>query len=202
MIIALISIATFIISIIIFMQQPKFGKAPSGERLQRIKRSPNYKKDHFENVSYTPQLTEGANYFKIIKLFFFGKNPNAIPKQALPSEKVNLKQLNANEECLVWFGHSSYFMQIKGKKILDDPVLSGVASLISFTTKSFKGSDVYNTDDFPDIDYLFITHDHWDHLDHETILKLKPKIKKIITSLGVGALLEHWGITNFIETDW
>jgi L-ascorbate metabolism protein UlaG (beta-lactamase superfamily) len=95
-------------------------------------------------------------------------------------------------------------MQVDGKKILVDPVFSGHASPLKFTTKSFKGADVYTTDDIPELDYLFITHDHWDHLDHETVLKLKPKIKKIITGLGTGAHLEHWGFNKnmIIEKDW
>ena len=63
---------------------------------------------------------------------------------------------------------------------------------------------MYTTDDMPEIDYLFISHDHWDHLDYETVLKLKPKIKKIITGLGTGEHLEHWGFDNdiIIEKDW
>ncbi len=95
-------------------------------------------------------------------------------------------------------------MQVDGKKILVDPVLSGNASPLKFTTRSFKGSDVYTAADIPEIDYLFISHDHWDHLDHETILQLKPGIKKIITGLGTGAHLEHWGFDKkmIVEKDW
>jgi L-ascorbate metabolism protein UlaG (beta-lactamase superfamily) len=56
----------------------------------------------------------------------------------------------------------------------------------------------------PAIDYLFITHDHWDHLDYETVKKLKPKVNQVITSLGTGAPLEHWGFDpdRIIEKDW
>ena len=95
-------------------------------------------------------------------------------------------------------------MQLDGKKILVDPVLSGSASPVKFTTRSFKGSDVYNAEAIPAIDYLFITHDHWDHLDYDTIMKLKPKIKRIITGLGVGEHFEHWGFDKnmIIEKDW
>jgi len=113
-------------------------------------------------------------------------------------------KLDSNIDVLVWFGHSSYFIQIDGKKILVDPVLSGSASPLSFTTKAFKGSDPYKADDIPEIDYLFITHDHWDHLDYDTIIKLKPKIKKVICPLGLGENLEYWGYnpTIIIEKDW
>ena len=90
------------------------------------------------------------------------------------------------------------------KKILVDPVFSGNASPVKFTTRSFKGSDIYTTDDMPVIDYLFLTHDHYDHLDHQTISRLRPKIKKIVTGLGVGDHLERWGYDSNIifEKDW
>lgn len=57
-------------------------------------------------------------------------------------------------------------MQVDGKTILVDPVLSGSASLIKFTTLSYKGSGVYTPDNFPTIDSRFITHEHLDHLDY------------------------------------
>ena len=95
-------------------------------------------------------------------------------------------------------------MQIDGKTFLVDPVFSGSASPIKFTTPSFKGTDVYSVDDFPAIDYLLISHDHWDHLDYETVLKLKSKVGKIVTGLGTGAHLEHWGfdMSKVSEKDW
>ncbi len=188
----------------IFLQQPKFGKKSSGIRLQKIKQSPNYKNGQFQNLSHTPNLAEGVGYYTVMKEFFFGKSKRSKPSITLPSQKTNLLNLPPDENVFVWFGHSSYFMQIDGKIILVDPVLSGSASPIQFTTNSYKGSDVYSPNDFPAIDYLFITHDHWDHMDHSTLLKLKPKVKKIITGLGTGAHLEHWGFdTNkIIEKDW
>jgi len=87
---------------------------------------------------------------------------------------------------------------------LVDPVFSGNASPIAGTTKSFKGSDIYTVDDLPEIDYLLITHDHYDHLDYKTILKLKPKTKQIVCGLGVGSHFESWGfpIQQIIEKDW
>ncbi len=112
--------------------------------------------------------------------------------------------MKKEENIWVWMGHSSYFMQIDGKTILVDPVLSGAASPLSFITKSFPGSDIYTTDDIPAIDFLFISHDHWDHLDYDTIKKLQPKIKTIITGLGTGEHVERWGFKKemIIEKDW
>jgi L-ascorbate metabolism protein UlaG (beta-lactamase superfamily) len=181
-----------------------FGKLPNGDRLERIKQSPNYKNGAFQNQSVTPDLTDGATYYSVTKEFIFGKKERVSPVDKIPSVKTNLLNLNRDENVLVWFGHSSYFIQLDGKRILVDPVLSGNASPFSFTTKAFKGTDVYTTDDIPEIDYLFISHDHYDHLDYKTIVKLRPKIKNIICGLGTGEHIEHWGYdkNSIIEKDW
>jgi L-ascorbate metabolism protein UlaG (beta-lactamase superfamily) len=140
----------------------------------------------------------------MLKEFLFDKSKQNIPPAPLPSRKTNLHHLDLNKNILVWFGHSSYFMQIDGKRILVDPVFSGNASPIRFTTRSFAGSDIYSVSDMPDIDYLFITHDHWDHLDYRSIVQLKNKVRKIITGLGVGAHLMFWGYDkeNIQEMAW
>ncbi|KAF2340929.1 MBL fold metallo-hydrolase [Flavobacterium tistrianum] len=188
----------------IFLQHPKFGKAPSGERLIQIQNSPQYKNGKFENQSFTPDLAEGASMAGVLFEFFFKKVDRKIPADLIPSIKTNLLELPLDRDVLVWFGHSSYFIQLEGKRFLIDPVFSGNASPIPGTTKSFKGSDIYTVEDLPEIDYLLITHDHYDHLDYDTILKLKPKTKKIITALGVGSHLEFWGFAPeiIIEKDW
>jgi len=195
----LLSIVAFVI-----LQQSQFGKLPSGERLDRIKKSPNYKDGSFQNQSITPVMTEGVSYLTIGKEFFFGKKKRLSPTDIIPSTKTDLLNLDKNKDVLVWFGHSSYFMQIDGKRILVDPVFSGNASPFSFSVKAFKGTDAYTTADIPEIDYLFISHDHWDHLDYETIMELKPKIRKVICGLGVGEDFEYWGFDkhSITEMDW
>lgn len=200
----LLIVAVVIAAVYFFMQQSKMGSYASGDRLEIIKRSLQYSNGKFQNQSHTPSLTEGASFFSVLKEFFLDKKPRRKPAGILPSVKTDLLHLQKDENILVWMGHSSYFMQVDGKTILVDPVLSGAASPISFTTKSFAGADIYNTDDIPEIDLLFITHDHWDHLDHSTIKKLKPKVKTIITGLGTGAHLERWGFNKnmIIEKDW
>jgi L-ascorbate metabolism protein UlaG (beta-lactamase superfamily) len=201
-------IAGFIIivatAVWLFLQTPRFGALPTGENLKKIQKSAWYRDNQFVNQHTTPQLTEGANFFSILKEFFVDKSKQKIPPAPLPSVKSNLLNLDRDKNILVWFGHSSYFMQVDGKTFLVDPVFSGNASPLRFTTKSFLGSDIYTTDDLPEIDYLILTHDHWDHLDHKTILRLRQKIKKIITGLGVGAHLERWGFDHNLitEMDW
>ncbi|QRR03702.1 MBL fold metallo-hydrolase [Dyadobacter sandarakinus] len=200
----LIFVAVLAGAVLIFMQQPEFGRLPSGTRLERIKQSPNFRDGQFKNQSITPDLTEGSNYLKVLVKFFFGKSKYNIPAATIPSQKTDLLHLRPDENVLVWFGHSSYFMQIDGKTFLADPVFSGSASPIHFTTPSFKGTDVYTVEEFPAIDYLLISHDHWDHLDYRTVMKLKAKVGKVITGLGTGEHFERWGydMTRVEEKDW
>ena len=162
MIIAISAVILVSFAYMLFMRQAKFGRLPQGKRLEKIKQSPNYKNGAFQNQSVTPQLTEGANFPSIMYEFFLKKRIDNKPLTPLPSIKTNLLTLDVNKDVLIWFGHSSYFMQIDGKRMLVDPVLSGYASPLSFTTRAFKGTNIYSPDDIPETDYLFITHDHWD----------------------------------------
>jgi L-ascorbate metabolism protein UlaG (beta-lactamase superfamily) len=204
MIIALSVLMILIIAVFVFLRQPKFGKTPGREILEKIRQSPHYKNGAFQNLSPTPSLTEGASFYTVLKEFFFSEKKKRKPSGTIPSSKTDLLALDRSKDVLVWFGHSSYFMQVDGKRILVDPVLSGAASPLSFTTKAFRGTDAYTTDDIPAIDYLIITHDHWDHLDYLSLRKLKPKISKIICGLGTGEHFRRWGYGRAIisEMDW
>jgi L-ascorbate metabolism protein UlaG (beta-lactamase superfamily) len=204
MVITVLIILVIVLSVYLFLQQPQFGGRPSGSTLKRIQGSPNYRNGQFQNLNHTPQLTGGVSMFTVMRDFFFNKSKRSVPSKPLPTKKTDLFRLNVNENILVWFGHSSYFMQLDGKRFLVDPVFSGHASPISFTTRSFKGSDLYSSDDLPDIDFLIISHDHYDHLDHKTIASLRSKVKTVITGLGVAAHLKRWGYDEGIiyESDW
>ena len=180
-----------------------FGKLPSGERLQKIQRSPNYKNGAFNNLSPTPVMAEDSSFWKTLRSYL-NKPRDTSPPSNLPSVITNLQTLPADKTVIVWFGHSSYLFSVNGIKILVDPVFSGNAAPVSFMVKAYPGSNVYATEDFPDIDLLIQTHDHYDHLDYISAGKLQPKIKKIATALGVGSHFEHWGFDKNIitEFDW
>lgn len=197
--------ASLALIIIIAMQHSSFGKLPSGERLERIKKSPNYKDGSFQNLAETQMLAEGASYPKMI-VDFFSKGVNREPVDTLPSVKTDLKSLAPNETTLVWFGHSSYFIKLNGKNILIDPVFSERASPFQFIgKKAYPIQTLYTLEDFPDsIDLVIITHDHYDHLDYHTIKNLHPRVNQFYTSLGAGSHLEHWGVdaAKIAEFDW
>lgn len=204
MIIISLTIALIAVAAIAYLQHPKFGKSPQGNRLERIKKSPNFKNGQFQNIHFTPTVSEGYSFVKVAFDFVFKNFPRTKPVDRIPSVKTDLKQLPLDQNVLIWFGHSSYYMQLDGKRFLIDPVFSGNASPIPNSNKSFSGSDVYTADDMPNIDFLFISHDHYDHLDYETIQQLKAKIDAVVCGLGVGAHFEHWGYApdKIHELDW
>lgn len=195
---------SFFILLYFFFKNPQFGKAPSGERLERIKQSPNYRNGQFQNLEHTPNFTEGYSVPGIFYDMFFKKHLHTRPKKPILSQKNDLHNLPKDKDIFVWFGHSSYFLQISGYRFLIDPVFSGNASPLPRSNTSFEGSDIYSAEDIPEIDYLLITHDHYDHLDYPTIKSLKDKIKMIVCGLGVGEHFEKWGFDSqkIIEKDW
>ena len=135
--------------------------------------------------------------------FLFKQETDLRPEKEIPVIKTDLSKISKDENVLVWFGHSSYFIQIDGKRILVDPVFCG-ASPVSFVNKPFKGADAYKPADMPEIDYLVISHDHWDHLDYETVMQLKNRVDKVVCPLGVGEHFEYWGFekSSLVELDW
>jgi L-ascorbate metabolism protein UlaG (beta-lactamase superfamily) len=180
------------------------GKNPWGERLKKVQHSPNYRDDIFQNLSKTEVMNERGDFFKTFWKFL-NKPKNTKPSTPLPSVKTDLKKLPDNKPVITWFGHSSYLIKIDGKHILVDPVFSGYASPFKINSaKNFDGSNVYGVDDMPPIDILLITHDHYDHCDYETLLKIQNSTKNIITSLGVASHFEHWGfdVNKVTELDW
>lgn len=187
----------------LFLKLPKFGASAADSRLERIRKSPNFQNGEFQNLIPTPMMTGDKNS-KSMREFIFNSNKRTRPQEPIPSVKCDLRSVPIDQNLMVWFGHSSYFIQVDGKRLLVDPVLSGRASPLPFTTKAFAGTDPYAVADIPDIDYLFISHDHWDHLDYDTVKKLRPRVKKVICGLGVGADLERWGYArkDIAEGDW
>ncbi|WP_162989978.1 MBL fold metallo-hydrolase [Chryseobacterium sp. 6424] len=197
-------VVLLLVATLIIINQPQFGKAPSGKRLERIKNSPHYKNGRFDNLNATPQLAEDTSMPEVMFRMLFGTKKLLKPATKLNFTKTDLKNLQRHENVFIWMGHSSYFLQTEGKKILVDPVLSGYAAPFSFINKAFAGTDLYSADDLPELDYLMITHDHWDHLDFETVTKIKSKVKTVITGLGTAEHLEYWGYDpkKIIELDW
>ena len=196
--------AVAVVAVTLFFQTPPFGRLPRGERLERIRWSPNFRDGEFRNQEPTSLMTSEKGRWEAMLDFVFKKSPEGLrPEHPVPSVKTDLRALDPYREFLVWFGHSSYLLQMGGKRILVDPVFCSAAP-VSFLNKPFPGTDIYRPEDMPDIDYLVITHDHWDHLDYGTVTQLKGRVRKVVCPLGVGEHFEYWGYEpeRLVELDW
>ena len=202
--ILLISLIIAVLGAGLYLRQPQFGTLPEGARLERIKNSPHYADGQFQNLIPTPKLVGERSLVAIWWDFLFTKRERLVPEAAIPSIKTDLQALPKDRDMVVWLGHSSYFLQLGGKRILIDPVFSSYAAPVPFANKAFQGTNPYTAGDMPEIDYLLISHDHWDHLDYPTLAAMKPKIKKVICPLGVGGYFEQWGFEQekVHEEDW
>jgi L-ascorbate metabolism protein UlaG (beta-lactamase superfamily) len=187
------------------MQQAAFGKNPSGKRLEKITKSSHYQNDIFTNLSPTAMMSEDASYFKIL-MRQFQKDETRTPSKPLPIiEHPSYLMGQDDRPVITWYGHSTYLIQVNGKSILADPVFSERTSFAQYIgPKAYPGTMAYDIEDLPPIDVVIISHDHYDHLDYNSILKLKATVKHYYVPLGVGSHLEHWSIKPemITELDW
>ncbi len=184
---------------------PPFGALPQGESLARLQALPYARGGLVCNIAQPCGLPiprgampwaereQGYSYFRILWEALVGTGrPGDRPEKPLDVVKTNLGALPRERDGIVWFGHSSYLLQLGGKRILVDPVFNS-ASPIPGTNPPFAGTEVYSADDLPEVDVLLITHDHYDHLDCKVVRALRDRVAQVICPLGVGAHLLRWG---------
>jgi L-ascorbate metabolism protein UlaG (beta-lactamase superfamily) len=107
---------------------------------------------------------------------------------------------------VTWLGHSTLLIEIDDVRVLTDPVWSERASPLPFAGPRRFHPPPAALAALPPLDAVILSHDHYDHLDRATILTLaraRPDTP-LLTSLGVGARLERWGIPpgRVTELDW
>ena len=118
-----------------------------------------------------------------------------IPKTTLPAEAPSfLTEAQESDLTFTWIGHSSFLLQMGNRSILVDPILSMRSSPVGFAgPKRFSELPV-TAEGLPDIDVLFLSHDHYDHLDYRTILALKDRVGAFVVPLGLDVILTGWGV--------
>ncbi len=188
----------------IVLHRPQFGGAPEGMRLEAVRRSSHFVDGAFRNLVTTPKFTQDVNVFSVLRDDVLNRKGRLVPDAPVPSVKTDLKGLDPERDVVVWLGHSSFFIQVGGRRILLDPILSSFAAPLPFLNRAFAGTSIYDAGDMPDIDALLISHDHWDHLDHATAVALREKVDRVVCPLGVGTYFDRWGYRydTISEADW
>jgi len=176
------------------------------ERKIRIQSSPQYKDGSFVNPIEAPMIAPGSTW-ELIKKYTVIPRIDPKPTGLLPAEPIRSEDwndLDAEGIFFTWLGHSSLLIALEGKTILVDPVLEKRASHFTWICpKRFHPSPL-SVDELSSVDVVLITHDHYDHLEKPTIKKLEGKTGLFLVPLGIGELLEKWGIDpgKIVKLDW
>jgi L-ascorbate metabolism protein UlaG (beta-lactamase superfamily) len=182
------------------------GKRAEGLRLERMRASPRWDGNGFRNVHpVQPGLRDPATPRPSLSEFLCGGNrrtPTA-PLPALDPRDAWSKKPGSGLRA-TWLGHSTVLIEIDGYRVLTDPVWGPRASPSRLAgPKRFQPVPVALRA-LPPVDLVLVSHDHYDHLDYPTIQALAKTDVPFVTSLGVGAHLQAWGIApeRITELDW
>jgi L-ascorbate metabolism protein UlaG (beta-lactamase superfamily) len=182
------------------------GRKPSGLRLERMRASPLWTGEGFRNIHpELPGLRDPNASPPSLSEFLCG-GERRVPSAPLPSVNPREAWSRKPDSGLraTWLGHSTVLIEIDGVRLLTDPVWGARASPSSLIgPKRFQPVPVALRE-LPPVDAVIVSHDHYDHLDYPTIRALVKSDVPFVTSLGVGAHLEAWGIApqRIVELDW
>lgn len=185
----------------------QFGGKITPELVRRYQKSPNWRDGKFHNLEETSMDVRLSEMPGLLYKLFFGKGSGFTPDKNLAIEEFNTEAFLAPSNSIkyIWYGHGVYLLRINNKTLLIDPMLGPDSAPISpATTPRFSKNTLALIDDFPPIDLMLLTHDHYDHLDYASMKKLIPKIKNFYVALGCGRHLESWGVNarSIQEFDW
>ena len=182
------------------------GKAAQGERLERLQNSPLWDGERLRNIHPALPGLRNLHSGRPSLRDFLCASPGRIPSAPLASldPRPAWSKPPASGLRATWLGHSTVLVEIDGWHVLTDPVWGHRASPFAMLgPKRFQPVPV-SLGDLPRLHAVVISHDHYDHLDYPTIRLLANSDVPFITSLGVGAHLEAWGIgpERITELDW
>lgn len=178
---------------------PQFGGRISSEEKVRFAKSQAWSGEKFVNQVKTNMALGPKEIGSLLYEQVFGdqqRRPNQVlAVDAFPA--AGWAQGDSSTFQFIWYGHSVGLMRMEGLNVLIDPMFGPDSSPVGpFRTKRFSDSTLQIIDQLPPIDAVFITHDHYDHLDYDSFQKLKGKVRHYYVPLGVKRHLLRWGIAE------
>jgi len=177
------------------------GQGASGARLARMQRSAQWDGDGFENPEplwndiwgSISGMASGSDY--------------SVPDSPLDVVRPRASLFTEAPQSglrVTWLGHSTLLIEIDGRRILTDPVWGEYSSPFTWTGPERWYAPPIALEDLPPIDAVLISHDHYDHLDHPTMVAMRDWDTVFVVPLGVGAHLVYWGIPadRIVVLDW
>ena len=186
---------------------PQLGGKPTKTEQARYAASGHYQDGEFVNLQPT-SVSTGGSFVATMWKFIFKKDPAATPPGPLPLQQLDSLSITRKTPETVratWFGHSASLVEIAGKNVLLDPMLAMEMGPVSWATPNrYNPSLAITPEQLPFIDAVLISHDHYDHLDYETVRRIKAKVGRFYVPLGIGPHLRRWGVApeRITEMSW
>ena len=186
---------------------PQFGGKATAAELTAYAETGHFENGIFINDEPIAMEVDCHSIQKMLKETF-QPDPNIAPKQDIKVKKIAPESILNKTDSLVrltWFGHSTFLIEMDGKNILLDPVFGQYAAPHPLLGRKRYNSEMpINIVELPIIDAVIISHDHYDHLDYESIKQLKAKTDRFFVPLGVDNHLERWGVdeAKISKMDW
>lgn len=150
----------------------------------------------FQNERVMP----ASSLFKTLAIFWkllFHKPANTRPAEPIPVRPLTRLELEAAADYSVYrLGHSTILLKFNGKFWLTDPVYAERASPFQWAGPKRFHAPPISLDELPPLHAVILSHNHYDHLDQKTVLQLAGKTRHFLAPLGVGDLLEKWGVAS------
>lgn len=157
----------------------------------------------YENQIPTPMNMNLKTIFSLVRDTLW-KRAALKPAAPIPAETLQAADFAEPPDAprITWFGHSAFLLEIEQKRLLFDPMLGDRVPWAG--TKRYSRILPLGPEDFPEIDAIVLSHDHYDHLDRSSIRKLKDRTRLFIVPLGVGQRLVKWGVPRekILEQQW
>jgi L-ascorbate metabolism protein UlaG (beta-lactamase superfamily) len=153
----------------------------------------------------TARLPGPAITWKDIWDFIFNKPANTVPPAVPPVLPLTRAQLDcAPDRSLFRLGHSTLLIKLRGGYWITDPVFARRASPVQWLGPRRFHAPPIALEDLPPLRGVLLSHDHYDHLDRKTVVKLAAKAEVFLTPLGVGDRLVKWGVPadKVRQMDW
>lgn len=176
-----------------------FGGTPDPKQMAK---SPRFKDGEFHNLEPTRMITVSSA--EMTRAWLFGGDKLRVPSCPLPLAKPSLDTPPESGLRLTWFGHSTVLIELDGKKVLTDAQFSERASPSTIAGPKRFHPPPLELSKLPKLDAVLVSHDHYDHLDMETVRALAKTGVTFHTGLGVGAHLRVWGVpeAQIVEHEW
>lgn len=206
-VIGIILIIVCITGIAFVYFSPQFGRKVSLQQKNTYALLTNYKDGKFINPEKISMKVNTKTLMAMMKEML-NPDPNVSPRNDVIVAKISKEILNgsADSTCQIfWLGHSSFLIRLDGKTILIDPVFSKKTGPHTWVgRKKYNSQMPIDLHLIPHVDAVLISHDHYDHLDYESIVKLKNNTDWFFVPLGVGNHLKSWKVNSnkILEMNW